>query len=68
MGKCSGGGMVDTKDLKSFALIRRAGSSPAPSTIVARRLRCFRPEASGLQLLHLRSSQNPICPEFKLVD
>ena len=29
---CSDGGMVDTKDLKSFGYCSCAGSSPAPST------------------------------------
>ena len=29
---CSDGGMVDTKDLKSFGHCGCAGSSPAPST------------------------------------
>ncbi len=29
---CSNGGMVDTKDLKSFGHCDRAGSSPASST------------------------------------
>ena len=31
---CPGGGMVDTKDLKSFDHCDRAGSSPAPGTVV----------------------------------
>ncbi len=30
--RCSNGGMVDTKDLKSFDHCDRAGSSPASST------------------------------------
>lgn len=30
--KCASGGMVDTKDLKSFGLNARAGSNPASRT------------------------------------